>query len=148
MRSRSSATPLCPAPPAGGGVVARDARAVIADANLLLDDIDLPGHAARCFETVLAAERGGGKTALADTSFAAFQTALTRTADHVEAAADRTMFRNSGAVLLDSFQRRGHFDLEQLLAKTGQVRGEIAAHRGRVIALVEAARAEGHTAER
>ena len=31
--------------------------------------------------------------------------------------ADRTMFRNSGAVLLDTFQRRGHFDLEQLLAK-------------------------------
>jgi SAM-dependent methyltransferase len=131
---------------AADGVVARDARAVIADANLLLDDIDLPGHAVRCFEAVLAAERGGGKTALADTSFAAFQNALARTANHVGAAADRTMFRNSGAVLLDSFQRRGHFDLEQLLAKTGQVRAEIAAHRGRLIALVEAALNAGEAA--
>ena len=31
------------------------------------------------------------------------------------------MFKNSGAVLLDTFQRRGHFDLEQLLAKAEQI---------------------------
>ncbi|HST35104.1 MAG TPA: class I SAM-dependent methyltransferase, partial [Allosphingosinicella sp.] len=78
---------------AADGVVARDAKAVIVDANLLLDEIDLPGHAARCFGAVLAAERGGGETALADSSFAAFQEALTRTADGIAAAADRTMFR-------------------------------------------------------
>jgi SAM-dependent methyltransferase len=122
---------------AADGVVARDAKAVIADADLLLKEIDLPRHAARCFEAVLAVERHGGDTALADESFAAFQEALARTARHIPQAADRTMFKNSGAVLLDSFQRRGHFDVEQLLAKAGQVRDEIAAHRGRLAALVD-----------
>ena len=124
---------------AADGVVARDARVVIGDADLLLEEIDLPGHATRCFEAVLAVERGGGDTALADTYFAAFQTALERTARHVPQAADRTMFKNSGAVLLDTFQRRGHFDLEQLLAKAEQIRTEITAHRGRLDALVRAA---------
>ncbi|HTU10536.1 MAG TPA: methyltransferase domain-containing protein [Allosphingosinicella sp.] len=124
---------------AADGVVARDSRAVIADADLLLEEIDLPGHAAHCFEAVLAVERGGGDAALADTCFAAFQAALERTARHVPRAADQMMFRNSGAVLLDTFQRRGHFDLEQLLAKVEQVRSEIAAHRGRLAALVGSA---------
>lgn len=125
---------------AADGVVASDSRAVIADADLLLDDIDLPGQATRCFEAVLAVERDGGDSTLADGHFAAFQSALERTARHVPQAADRTMFKNSGAVLLDTFQRRGHFDLEQLLAKATQVRTEIAAHRGRLGALVRAAR--------
>lgn len=125
---------------AADGVVARDARAVLADADLLLEEIDLPGHATRCFEAVLAVERGGGDTALADAYFGAFQTALERTARHVPQAADRTMFKNSGAVLLDTFQRRGHFDLEQMLAKAEQIRTEITAHRGRLDALVRAAR--------
>jgi SAM-dependent methyltransferase len=124
---------------AADGVVARDARAVIADADLLLGEIDLPGHATRCFEAVLAAERSGGDAGLADRSFAGFQEALFQTARHVPQASDRTMFRNTGAVLLDSFQRRGHFDLGQLLDKVEQVRSEIAAHRDRLMALVEAA---------
>jgi SAM-dependent methyltransferase len=125
---------------AADGVVARDARAVIADADLLLGEIDLPGHATRCFEAVLAVERGGGDSAFADAQFTAFQTALERTARHVPDAADRSMLKNSGAVLLDTFQRRSHFDLEQLLAKAEQIRSEIAAHRGRLGALVRAAR--------
>lgn len=49
------------------------------------------------------------------------------------------MVRNTGAVLLDTFSRRGAFDLEQLLAKVDAVRSEILAHRGRLAALVEAA---------
>jgi SAM-dependent methyltransferase len=124
---------------AADGVVARDARAVIGDADLLLEEIDLPGHAARCFEAICAVEREGGDSAQADQSFAAFQEALLRTARHVPRAADGTMFRNSGAVLLDSFQRRGHFGLDDLLGKVEQVRSEIAAHRGRLAALVDAA---------
>ena len=124
---------------AADGVVARDAKAVIADADLLLEEIDLPGHAARCFEAVLAVERDGGDAALADESFAAFQERARPHRRHVPQAADRTMFRNSGAVLLDSFQRRGHFDLEQLLGKVEEVRDEIAAHRGRLAALVDSA---------
>lgn len=124
---------------AADGVVARDAGAVIADADLLLEEIDLPGHAARCFEAVCAVEREGGDVALADSRFAAFQEALMRTAQHVPRASDRTMVKNSGAVLLDSFQRRGQFGLGDLLAMVGQVRTEIEAHRGRLQALVDSA---------
>lgn len=124
---------------AADGVVARDARPVIADADLLLQEIDLPGHAARCFEAVCAVERAGGDAAMADRSFADFQAALVRAAGHVPKAADRTMVRNTGAVLLDCFQRRGQFGLDDLLGKVEQVRSEIAAHRGRLLALVESA---------
>jgi SAM-dependent methyltransferase len=128
---------------AADGAVATDARTVIAEADLLLVDIDLAGCAARCFEAVLAVERDPAPDAAAraeaDTRFAAFQEALARAARHIPQAHDRTMYRNSGAVLLDTFKRRGHFELAQLLAKVGEVEGEIAAHRGRLAALVAAA---------
>ena len=128
---------------AADGIVAAGSRAIIAEADLLLDRIDLPGSARRCFEAVSAVERTPGADAearrLADESFAAFQTALMLTARNIERASDKTMFRNSGAVLLDTFNRRRHFDVAQLLAKTDEVHGEIHAHRGRLVALVEAA---------
>ncbi len=124
---------------AADGVVVRDARVVIEDADLLLVGIDLPGHAARCFEAVVAVERDGGDAARADSSFAGFQEALMRTARHVPHASDSAIFRNSGAVLLDTFQRRGGFDLGQLLGKVEEVRSEIAAHRARLAALVDSA---------
>jgi len=124
---------------AAEGVVAADAAKVIADADLLLDEIDLPGHAARCFEAVLGVERGGGDKQAADRAFAAFQTALERTARHVPLAHDKIMIRNIGAVLLDSFTRRSVFDREQLLTKAEEARGEIAAHRGRLRALLDSA---------
>lgn len=124
---------------AADGVVAADSACLIAEADLLLDDIDLPGSAARCFKAVFAAERGGGDKAAADRAFAAFQTALERTARQIPQAQDKTMFRNTGAVLLDSFTRRAAFDLEQLLGKAEEVRTEIASHRGRLNALIEAA---------
>jgi SAM-dependent methyltransferase len=126
---------------AAEGDVAAGARTVIAEADLLLDDIDLTGCASRGFEALWAVERAGDEAARprADAAFAAFQEALARVARQVPQARDPTMFKNSGAVLLDTFQRRGHFDLEQLLAKTGQVESEIRAHRGRLAALIEAA---------
>ena len=49
------------------------------------------------------------------------------------------MLRNTGAVLLDTFKRRGAFGLDQLLAKVDEVEAEIICHRGRLAALVEAA---------
>ena len=124
---------------AAEGVVAAGAREMIADADMLLDKIDLPGAAARCFEAVTAVERAGGDKPAADRAFAAFQSALERTADYVPLASDSLMVRNSGAVLLDTFSRRAAFDVDQLLAKAGEVRTEIAAHRGRLTALIEAA---------
>jgi SAM-dependent methyltransferase len=128
---------------AAEGVVAAGARAMIADADLLLDTIDLPGAARRCFERVSSAERDADPNEearrRADESFAAFQTALERTARHVPHAADRVMLRNSGAVLLDTFQRRTRLSLDQLLAKAEEVEAEIRAHRGRLQALLDAA---------
>jgi SAM-dependent methyltransferase len=125
---------------AAEGNVAAGARTVIAEADLLLDGIGLTGAAARCFTALWAVEReGAAERQPADDAFAAFQAALERTAHHIPQAHDATMFRNSGAVLLDTFKRRGHFDLEQLLAKVEQVESEIRAHRGRLVALIEAA---------
>lgn len=125
---------------AAEGEVAAGARRVIAEADLLLGEIDLTGAARRCFEALWAVEReGGGDRQRADEAFAAFQEALAKTARQVPQAHDPTMFRNSGAVLLDTFRRRGHFDLDQLLAKPAAIEAEIRAHRGRLVALVEAA---------
>jgi SAM-dependent methyltransferase len=128
---------------AADGRVAADSRKVIGEADLLLDEIGLPGAAARCFRGVLAAERDPapdeGAREEAGASFAAFQTALERTARQVPQAEDKAMFRNSGGVLLDTFQRRGHFDLDQMLHKADAVESEIKAHRGRLAALVAAA---------
>jgi SAM-dependent methyltransferase len=128
---------------AADGQVADGARHVIAEADLLLEEINLPGAATRCFTAILAVERdpAAGEEAHreADASFAAFQAALERTARQIPGAEDKTMFKNSGAVLLDTFQRRSHFDLGQLIAKTETIESEIRAHRGRLKALVDAA---------
>ena len=118
---------------AADGVVAADARTVIADADLLLDEIDLPGHAARCFEAVLAVERGGGDNATRPTaasppsrprSSAPPATSRRRTTRPCSAIPARCCSTASSAAAA--------FDLEQLLAKVEEVRGEIAAHRGRL----------------
>jgi len=125
---------------AADGAIAEGSRAIVAEADLLLGEIDLPGNAARCFAALWAVERDGGQDrADADRAFAAFQEALVLTARQVPHARDRAMFKNSGAVLFDTFRRRGHFDLDQLLAKAGEIEGEIHAHQGRLIALIEAA---------
>lgn len=126
---------------AADGSVAAGARAVIAEADLLLDEIDLPGSATRCFDALWAVERAGDEAARAqaDAAFAAFQDALARTARQIPQAHDAAMFKNSGAVLLDTFQRRGCFGLDQLRAKPREIDAEIRAHRGRLVALVEAA---------
>lgn len=133
---------------AADGCVAAAARTVIAEADLLLDEIDLTGSARRCFEALWAVEREGqaGAEARADEAFAAFQAALERTARQIPQAHDPNMFKNSGAVLLDTFKRRGHFDLDQLLAKPAEIEAEIRAHRGRLVALVEAALDAAQTA--
>ena len=120
-------------------IVAANAICSVAEADLLLEDIDLPGHASRCFEAVLAAERGGGDREKADRCFTAFRTALDRAARYVPQAQDKTMFHNSASVLQHAFSHRGAFRLEQLLAKVAEVRAEIVCHRGRLRALVAAA---------
>ena len=133
---------------AADGIIAEGSRAIIAEADLLLDEIDLSGAASRCFEALWAVEREGRQDrGEADAAFAAFQDALVRTAQYVPQARDPAMFKNSGAVLFDTFQRRGHFDRDQLRAKVGEVETGIRAHRGRLVALVEAALDEKGAAE-
>ena len=128
---------------AADGIVAAGARDVIADADLLLGDIGLIEATRLCLES---GDRGRARRdpspeakARADSAFAAFQDALARTAGHVPAAADKVMVRNSGGVMLNAFQSRGHVALEEILAKVDQVEAEILAHRGRLQALVDAA---------
>lgn len=128
---------------AAEGTVASDARRAIDDADFLLDGIDLPGTARRCFVDVTAAERDEG--AGPDThrrareSLTAFETALAQTAARIPAATDKAMLRRCGAVLLDAFKRHGRFGADQLVAMADEVRDEILAHRGRLQALVAAA---------
>jgi SAM-dependent methyltransferase len=126
---------------AADGAVAADARKVIAEADLLLGEIDLTGCARRCFTALAAVERppGAGDPAEADRTFAAFQAALERAARQIGQAHDKTMFRNTGAVLLDTFKRRAAFGLDQLLGKADEAENEILCHRGRLAALVAAA---------
>ncbi|HEV2866831.1 MAG TPA: methyltransferase domain-containing protein [Allosphingosinicella sp.] len=128
---------------AAEGGVAASAAQVIAEADLLLDTIDLPGAAQRCFAAVTRAERtpdaSDEQRRAAREALAGFEAALQKTAQQLPGAVDKTMFRNPGAVLLDTFRRRGAFDLDQLLAKAADVRTEILAHRGRLAALVAAA---------
>ena len=128
---------------AADGIVAAGARDVIADADFLIGEVGLTEAARHCLEAVTAVERGRDASpdarARADSAFAAFQDALARTARHVPAAADKVMVRNTGGVLLNAFQSRGHVDLDDLLAKVDRVEAEILAHRGRLQALIDAA---------
>ena len=128
---------------AAEGVVAADARKVLDEADFLLEKVDLPGTARRCFIEVTSAERDP----IADEeahrrareSLSAFETALAETAKRIPAAMDKAMLRRCGAVLLDTFKRHGRLEVDQLIAKADEVRDEIAAHRGRLQALFEAA---------
>jgi hypothetical protein len=135
---------------AADGVVAANARAVIAETDLLLHDIDLIGSSRRCFEAVATVERGDASDAAraqAKEAFQAFREALKRTGAHVAQAQDQMMFHNSGGVMLDAFQARRRVGYDAVFAKVDTVEGEILAHRGRLQALVDSAldRAEVET---
>ena len=131
---------------AAEGSVAANTRSAIADADFLLDGIDLPGRAERCFEAVLRVERSGdsGESAMqeAEERFAAFRDALQLTAERLPNATDQGMLRNAHAVLYDSFEKRHLTDLPVLLAKAEELREEIAAHRERQAALLDAAKSK------
>jgi ubiquinone/menaquinone biosynthesis C-methylase UbiE len=128
---------------AAEGTVRADSERIVAEADFLLDSIDLPGTARRCFEAVIAAERSPNADEathrIARECLAEFESALARTGERIAGAADPNMLRNCAMVLYDSFKRHGRFELDQLVAKTEAVRAEIAAHRGRLQALIRAA---------
>ena len=127
---------------AAEGVIAAGSRKVIADADLLLDAIDLIGAARRCLDAVARVERGDGSMIArqrANAAVADFKTALRLTSGHIPHAEDKIMFNNSGGVLLDAFQARGKVGHSAALAKVETVESEILAHRGRLRALVDSA---------
>ena len=133
---------------AADGRVVAAGRAMVADADFLLDDARLYDSAARCLEAVTTVERAPGAKetkAVADRSFAEFEQALAATADYLPRATDPRMVEHSGSLLLHTFRNRGYFELPVLLAKVEELRGEVQAHRARSIAMVEAAVSRGET---
>jgi ubiquinone/menaquinone biosynthesis C-methylase UbiE len=124
------------------GVVAANASTIIAEADLLLGEIDLIGASRRCFEACATVDGGDSSDAArenAKAAFEAFRTALQLTGAHVSKAADKMMFHNSGGVMLDAFQARRRVGYDAVFAKADTVEGEILAHRGRLQALVDSA---------
>lgn len=127
---------------AAEGVVRANSEAVVTDADFLLERLDIFAKASRCIEAVVRVERketpADAECRAADACFSSFGEALESSADYMSRAGDPEMIRNAAAVLLDSFQKRGYFDLPELLAKIDEVRREVVCHRGRSLALIEA----------
>jgi SAM-dependent methyltransferase len=127
---------------AAEGVVAKNAKAGIADADMLTNGIDLLGASRRCFEAVAAVERGDGSPSAqerAQDAFNTFRAALKRTRDYLPQAFDKVMVQNSGGVMLDAFQARHRVGYDAVFAKVDTVEKEILAHRGRIQALLDCA---------
>ena len=135
---------------AAEGTVVADTRRAIADADFMLE-VDLPAKAARCFKAVLEVEGASSPepqaVAAADASFATFQQGLGRVCDRLPRATDAEMMRHSAAVLYNAYENRASFPLPVLLDKAEEVRAEIAAHRTRQQALVDAAISQDELAE-
>jgi SAM-dependent methyltransferase len=128
---------------AAEGAVAARTRLAIADADFLLDDLDLPARAASCFQAILDAEQGRATGPLAATAaqarYAAFRDGLKAVADRVTSAADVDMLVSVHRTLTDLFQQRQAHDETALAAKVDALRAEIEAHRERQRALLAAA---------
>lgn len=127
---------------AEGSVVANTRRA-IADADFLLDDLDLAGRAARAVESVLGVERGHQTGQLAEISaqarYGQFREGLKAVADRAPTAADQAMLASVHQALVAMFEQRHAIGLENLLRQIDALRGEITAHRERQQALLAAA---------
>jgi len=128
---------------AAEGSVADRTGGGIADADFLLDELDLPALAASCFQAILDAERGRATGPFAATAaqarYAAFRDGLKAVADRVPSAADVDMLVSVHRSLTDLFQQRQAQDEAALMAKVAALRTEIAAHRERQRALLAAA---------
>lgn len=127
---------------AEGSVAAATSRA-IADADFLLDELDLPGIASACFESILDVERGRVQGPFAQTAaqakYAAFRDGLKAVAERTATAADVAMLSAVHRTLTDLFQDRQAHDEATLQAKIDDLRTEITDHRERQRALLAAA---------
>jgi SAM-dependent methyltransferase len=129
---------------AAEGSLAADTKLAIADADFLLDDLDLTGRAARCLDAVLGVERGrqSGQFAeiAAQARYADFRDGLKAVADRLPAAADQAMLGSVHQSLVTLFEQRHAQGLQDLFITIDALHEEIAAHRERQRALLAAAR--------
>ena len=128
---------------AAEGTVVMDTKRAIADADFLLDFIDLPGRAAACFQAILDVERRRASGPLAQTTaqtrYATFRDGLKAVAERLQGAADVDMLSSVHRSLTELFQQRQTHDEATLLAKVADLRTEVEAHRERERALLAAA---------
>jgi SAM-dependent methyltransferase len=136
---------------AAEGKVAADTGRAIADADYLLDHIQLTDRAAACCQAILAIERGrtGGALAqaAAQAKYAAFREGLKAVADRVRGAADVAMLSSVHRSLTELFEQRRSHDEAELQDRIGKLRTEVADHRERQRALLAAARSGAQMAE-
>jgi hypothetical protein len=128
---------------AAEGCVAANTRSAIADADFLLDFIDLPGRASACFTAILDVERGRASGPLGQTAaqvrYATFRDGLKAVVDRLPSATDVAMLTAVHRSLTDLFQQRQAHDDAALHAKIADLRIEVDAHRERERALLAAA---------
>ena len=125
------------------GALAADTKAAIADADFVVDELDLTGRAARCLDAVLGVERGhqAGQFAeiAAQSRYAEFRDGLKAVAERMPAAADQAMLGSVHQALVALFEQRQGQNLQGLFIQLDALREEIAAHRERQRALLAAA---------
>ena len=128
---------------AADGSIAADTALAIPDADFLIDELDLTGRAARCFEAVLGIERGHQSGQLAEIAaqarYGQFRDGLKALADRLPAARDQAMLASVHQALTTLFEQRQALGLEALLTRLDALQEEIAAHRTRQRALIAAA---------
>jgi SAM-dependent methyltransferase len=129
---------------AAEGAVAAATRPAIADADFLLDHIQLTDRASACFEAILAIERGRVAGPLAQAAaqakYAAFREGLGAVADRARKATDVEMLISVHRSLTDLFEQRRSHDEGTARTKVEALRTEVADHRERQRALLAAAR--------
>jgi len=129
---------------AAEGSVAADTKRAIADADFLLDDLDVIAKTSACLTAILDVERGRAAGPFAETAaqarYGAFREALKAIAERAPTAADAAMLTSVHATLTDFFQQRQSHDEPDLHAKLDDLQLEIEAHRERQCALLAAAR--------
>jgi SAM-dependent methyltransferase len=128
---------------AAEGALAADTKAAIADADFLLDELDLTGRAARCLDAVLGVERGHRTGQLAEigaqSRYAEFRDGLKAVAERAPAATDKDMLASVHQTLTTLFAQREGQNLQALFMQLDALREEIEAHRTRERALLAAA---------
>lgn len=136
---------------AAEGAVVQRSNAAITDIDFLLHQADLAGKAQHCLRAAAAIERKMDRSAsarcAASASRDAFHVALQETAQRMATAIDPSVLRNSGQMLDELYQRRGQYDLAQLIGVVEGIRIEWRNHRSRLAAQIAAAVTRDQRAE-